>query len=78
MNRNYRLPLRLPPSPRWSNWYLTMPKVALGLLVAFLLALLWLLRENEIEEQRTTLIADVLWLEQNFRFHLDKIGRAHV
>lgn len=71
MNRNYRLPLRLPPSPRWSNWYLTMPKVALGLLVAFLLALLWLLRENEIEEQRTTLIADVLWLEQNFRFHLD-------
>ena len=58
-------------APRWSNWYLTMPKVAVGLLLVLLIALLWLLRQNELDDQRSTLIADVLWLEQSFRFHLD-------
>lgn len=57
--------------PAWSSWYLTMPKLAVGLLVALLIALLWLLQDNEKEEQRATLIADVLWLEQSIRFHLD-------
>ncbi|HEX5804165.1 MAG TPA: PAS domain S-box protein [Azospira sp.] len=57
--------------PTWSSWYLTMPKLAVGLLVVLLVALLWLLQENEKEEQRATLIADVLWLEQSFRFHLE-------
>jgi two-component system sensor histidine kinase DctS len=56
---------------RTLNWYLTLPKVAVGLLLVLLLALLWLLRQNEVEEHRATLIADVLWLEQNIRFHLD-------
>ncbi len=60
-----------PRAPAWSSWYLTMPKLAVGLLVVLLAALLWLLQENEKEEQRTTLIADVLWLEQSFRFHID-------
>jgi two-component system, LuxR family, sensor histidine kinase DctS len=59
------------PGQRKLNWYLTLPKVAIGLLLILLLVLLWLLRENEVEEQRATLIADVLWLEQNFGFHLD-------
>jgi len=58
-------------SPRWSSWYLTMPKLAVGLLVVLLIALLWLLNENEKEDQRATLIADVLWLEQSFHFHLE-------
>ncbi|MBK8317099.1 MAG: cache domain-containing protein [Betaproteobacteria bacterium] len=40
------------------------------LLLAALLALLWLLHNNEVEEDRTVLIKDVLWLEQNLRFHL--------
>lgn len=47
-----------------------MPKLAVGLLVISLVSLLWLLHRNEVEEQRTTLIADILWLEQNFRFHM--------
>ena len=64
-------PTARPPVPRWSSWYLTMPKLALGLLIVLLIALLWLLQDNEREEQRTTLIADVLWLEQSIRFHLD-------
>ncbi|MFZ2855101.1 MAG: ATP-binding protein [Rhodocyclaceae bacterium] len=58
-------------APNWSNWYLTMPKLAVGLLLVLLIALLWLLRQNELDDQRSTLIADVLWLEQSFRFHLD-------
>ncbi|MFA7292237.1 MAG: PAS domain S-box protein [Rhodocyclaceae bacterium] len=48
-----------------------MPKLAVGLLVVLLIALLWLLQDNEKEEQRATLIADVLWLEQSFRFHIE-------
>jgi two-component system sensor histidine kinase DctS len=60
-----------PASLKWSNWYLTILKTAVGLLLVLLIALLWLLRQNEIEEQRATLIADVLWLEQSVRFHLE-------
>jgi two-component system, LuxR family, sensor histidine kinase DctS len=71
MKATSRVHLPLPTGPRWSNWYLTMPKVALALLLVLLGTLFWLLHQNEIDDQRTTLIADVLWLEQNFRFHLD-------
>jgi two-component system, LuxR family, sensor histidine kinase DctS len=62
---------RQPKAPAWFSWYLTMPKLAVGLLVILLIALLWLLQDNEKEEQRATLIADVLWLEQSIRFHLE-------
>lgn len=57
-----------------------MPKLAVGLLVISLVSLLWLLHRNEVEEQRATLIADILWLEQNFRFHMsgneDQLNRT--
>ncbi|MBW7902964.1 MAG: PAS domain S-box protein [Rhodocyclaceae bacterium] len=66
-----------PRAPLWSSWYLTMPKLAVGLLVLLLVALLWLLQENEKEEQRATLIADVLWLEQSIRFHIEG-GTTHL
>lgn len=67
----YQSERRLPPTQNWSHWYLSILKLAVGLLLILLIALLWLLRENEIDEQRTTLIADVLWLEQGVRFHLE-------
>jgi len=51
-------------------WLLALPKLGIVLLLAALLALLWLLRNNEAEEARAALIKDVLWLEQNLRFHL--------
>lgn len=53
------------------RWLLALPKLGILLLLAALLALLWLLHLNEIEEERAALIKDVLWLEQNLRFHLD-------
>lgn len=64
------------PAQAWSSWYLTLPKIALALLLVLLVALLWLWRQNEVEEQRSTLIADALWLEQNVRFHLDGNAEA--
>ncbi|HEX6736514.1 MAG TPA: PAS domain S-box protein [Azonexus sp.] len=64
----------LPPPPgsaRHLRWLLALPKLGIILLLVALLALLWLLRHNEAEEERTALIKDVLWLEQNLRFHLN-------
>ena len=59
------------PPPKWSNWYLTGLKLAVILLLALLITLLWLLRQHEADEQRSTLIADALWLEQAFNFRLE-------
>ncbi len=57
-------------SARHLRWLLALPKFGIILLLAALLSLLWLLHLNEVEEERTALIKDVLWLEQNLRFHL--------
>lgn len=62
-----------PPSlagTRRLGWLLALPKLAIVLLVAALLSLLALLHHNEQDEERAALIKDVLWLEQNLRFHL--------
>lgn len=67
MTRKPLIPLSLRNS---RNWYLVLPKVGIFLLVSAVLSLLWMLHHNEVEEQRSTLIGDVLWLEQNLRFHL--------
>lgn len=65
-------PLLTPPgSSRRLGWLLALPKLGIVLLLAALLALLWLLHHNEVEEERAALIKDVLWLEQNLRFHLN-------
>lgn len=59
-------------SLKWSNWYLIGLKLAMALLLVLLIALYFLLRQNEAEEQRSTLIADVLWLEQSISFHIER------
>ena len=63
--------LRALASLKWSNWYLIALKLAVGLLLVLLIVLFWLLHQNEVDEQRSTLIADVLWLEQSINFHLE-------
>ena len=67
---NYLLPVSQGSSRRL-RWLLALPKLGNVLLLAALLSLLWLLHVNEAEEERTALIKDVLWLEQNLRFHLN-------
>lgn len=49
-------------------WWL--PRLAFLLFVAAVVALLWFLDKSEQEEQRATLISDMLWLEQNLHFLL--------
>jgi two-component system sensor histidine kinase DctS len=64
--------LPIPPgSSRRLRWLLALPKLGIVLLLVALLSLLWLLHRNEAEEERSALIKDVLWLEQNLRFHLN-------
>ena len=42
------------------------------LALAATLVLLWYLHRNDVEEQRATLISDVLWVEQNIRFQMER------
>jgi two-component system sensor histidine kinase DctS len=56
---------------KWPNWYLIALRAAMGLLLVLLVLLFWLLRQSEADEQRSILIADVLWLGQSIDFHLN-------
>ena len=42
---------------------LALPKFGIVLLIAAIFAMLWLVHQNEKEEERAVLIKDVLWLE---------------
>lgn len=64
----------LPPRPTQPppNWYWSLPYAAVTLFVATMAALLWLTYRQDAEEERTTLINDVLWMEQNLSFQFDR------
>lgn len=47
-------------------WWL--PRLSFLLFLAAVIALLWFLDKSEKEEQRATLISDMLWIEQNLHF----------
>ena len=68
MNQMPHLPAS---NSRRLRWLLALPKMGIILLLVAVLSLIWLLHRNEAEEERAALIKDVLWLEQNLRFHLD-------
>jgi two-component system sensor histidine kinase DctS len=57
-----------PGAPR--QWYAT--RVAVGLFVAALLALLWILHRQERDDSRTALVRDVLWVEQKLQYGLER------
>src|SRR5512134_684477 len=62
-----------PPS---RHWY--APRVAIALFVASVLALLWIVQRQEVDEKRQAVIRDILWLEQNVYFSLSRdIERLH-
>lgn len=58
--------------PRAPRWVWILPRLAAILAPVVIGSLLWLLHHNDLEDQRRTLISDVLWLEQNLRFQLDR------
>lgn len=60
------MPHGLPYRPAFQ----AMPAVAMVLVVMLLGVLLWLLHRSDQEEERLTLIKDILWVEQNIHFHL--------
>jgi two-component system sensor histidine kinase DctS len=68
---------------RW-RWLWILPRLAFVLFVGGVALLLWMSDRADKEERRATLISDILWLEQNLRFHLTRneellgrIDRAH-
>ena len=61
-----------PTAPGLQPWYWTAPRIALGLFLLALGALLWLLHRQDLDEQRATLISDMLWVEQNLDFQLSR------
>ena len=62
-------PVSLPPRP--PRWFWVLPRVAVLLSLVAVAGLMWVLHHNDLEEQRATLISDVLWLEQNLQFRLE-------
>ncbi|KAF0219690.1 MAG: two-component system LuxR family sensor histidine kinase [Rhodospirillaceae bacterium] len=60
------MPNGLPSRPAFQ----AMPSIAMVLVVMLLGVLLWLLHRSDQEEERLTLIKDILWVEQNIHFHL--------
>jgi two-component system sensor histidine kinase DctS len=54
---------------RW-RWLWVLPRLAFILFVGGVGLLLWISDRADGEERRATLISDILWLEQNLRFHL--------
>lgn len=65
-------PAQTLPRPAWKdNLLLYLPRVAMLVLLTALGGLLILMNSDEREKQRNALIADLLWAEQNLRFHLE-------
>ena len=69
----------VPSAPSFGNLWWWLPRFSFLLFVAAIVVLFWFIQRTEREEQRATLISDMLWLEQNLRFVLthneDVLGR---
>lgn len=53
-------------------WYWRLPSITLGLMLVGIVALVWMTRHFDDDKQHETLINDVLWMEQDLRFRLDR------
>ena len=53
------------------RWLWLLPRLAFGLFVASVAAQIWLNQRADSEEERATLLNDMLWLEQTLRFNMD-------
>ncbi|HEX9181079.1 MAG TPA: hypothetical protein VF859_11830, partial [Burkholderiales bacterium] len=62
-------PAAAPPSAS-TEWYWAMPELAVMFFVLAIVAFIWIADRQEREQRRHALIGDILWLEQNIRFHV--------
>lgn len=60
------------PDIRHPSWFWLLPRLAFFLFIVAVAALLWTSNRSGNEEQRSTLISDMLWLEQVFQFQLSR------
>ncbi|WP_374262786.1 sensor histidine kinase [Zoogloea sp.] len=65
-------PLPTPAATPPPRWYWSLPYAAVALFIATMAALLWLTHRQDAEEERATLINDVLWMEQNLSFQFER------
>jgi two-component system sensor histidine kinase DctS len=65
------VPADNPPPRTPSGKYLQASRLAFVLFAAAVIALFWLNKSSEQDEQRATLISDMLWLEQNLQFSMN-------
>jgi two-component system sensor histidine kinase DctS len=65
-----------PPVPPGASaahgWQWFASRAFVALFVVALLGLLWVLHRQDLEERRGAVIRDILWIEQNVRFALDR------
>jgi two-component system, LuxR family, sensor histidine kinase DctS len=61
---------RPPGTSAAHGWQWYAPRIAIALFVIALLGLLWVLHRQELDEKRSAVIRDILWVEQNVRFNL--------
>ncbi|AYH45252.1 PAS domain S-box protein [Azoarcus sp. DN11] len=54
------------------RWLTAVPYLTVLLFLVVIAALVWFTRAYDEEEQRATLINDVLWMEQNLQFKLER------
>lgn len=63
---------RHPPERARPHWLWHAPRVSIALFVVAFLGLLWFQHRQESDEARDALVRDILWVEQNIRFNLDR------
>jgi two-component system sensor histidine kinase DctS len=54
------------------HWLWHAPRISIALFVVAFLGLLWVQHRQESDEARDALVRDILWVEQNIRFSLDR------
>ncbi len=65
-------PIPREPAERRPHWLWHAPRVSIALFVVAFLGLLWVQHRRESDEARDALVRDILWVEQNIRFSLDR------
>jgi two-component system, LuxR family, sensor histidine kinase DctS len=58
------------PDARTGSWLWLVSRLSFVLFIAAVVGLLWLSHRSDREEERATLISDMLWLEQGLHFQL--------